>query len=119
MRVSVETVSFFRHHFERKQRGATACKNSTTVSGAVQRVLTERTPAVSGVGGAAVTHADVREDGGEANGALYDPALKIYKNSSQRVDPVYRVTARSTHFTKKNQSPPANTPTTNQQRISA
>lgn len=36
----------------------------------------EHTPALSGVGGAAVTHAGVREDRGEANGELYDAALK-------------------------------------------
>lgn len=73
----------------------------------------EHTPTGNGVGGAAVTHVDVQEDGLEANGKLYDPALKIY-NSSQRVNLVYRVIAQNTHIAK-NQSPPTNTPTTNQQ----
>lgn len=43
----------------------------------------EHTPTLNGVGGAAFTHANVQEDGGEANGELYAPALKVYKNRSQ------------------------------------
>lgn len=77
----------------------------------------EHTPGVNGAGGVEVTHSDVLEDGGEANGELYDPELKIYKRSSQQVNLAYGFTAQNTHFAK-NQSPPTNTPTANQQRVS-